>query len=154
MNKIKTKDSVRGYRINCIRFEQCPLCYGCRAFDSSMVQCLKCEEENAKIIKYTELLKQKDELESKKDYYANTKEINLSKKLKDGDVIIVYSVLVTVGTISRTDINAQSLLCGSSGKLIKLVVVSVLYSIKLLSIILIDESIELIPNILILFESS
>lgn len=48
MNKIKTKDSVRGYRINCARFEQCPLCYGCRAFDSSMIQCLKCEEENAK----------------------------------------------------------------------------------------------------------
>lgn len=44
----KRPSDVRGYRINCLRFTFCPLCYGCRAYDSASLKCIKCYEENKK----------------------------------------------------------------------------------------------------------
>lgn len=46
--KAKKPSDVRGVRIACPMFEQCPLCYGCRAFDSTYEECRKCEDENKK----------------------------------------------------------------------------------------------------------
>lgn len=47
--KRKNPKDVRGMRVRCPRFEQCPLCYGCRAFDSHSLECAKCERENRKL---------------------------------------------------------------------------------------------------------
>lgn len=46
----KQPSQVRGNRIACINFQMCPVCYGCRAYDSRDADCLICEEEgrNAK----------------------------------------------------------------------------------------------------------
>lgn len=48
MMKQKNPNDVRGVRINCPHFEQCPLCYGCRAFDPKYQKCQACKLENAK----------------------------------------------------------------------------------------------------------
>ena len=42
--KRKTVHDVLGWQKNCPRFVSCPVCYGCRAFDSSMISCEKCAE--------------------------------------------------------------------------------------------------------------
>ena len=47
-SKIKTKHSARGAKINCINFHPCPLCYGCRNYDSKYIECQKCSSENQK----------------------------------------------------------------------------------------------------------
>lgn len=39
----KQPNQVRGNRIGCINFQMCPLCYGCRAFDSRDPECRTCE---------------------------------------------------------------------------------------------------------------
>ena len=44
MSKQKTVQKVRGYLINCPNFEPCPLCYGCRSYDSSVLKCQGCAE--------------------------------------------------------------------------------------------------------------
>lgn len=44
----KTSEQVRGSRIRCLDYEMCPLCYGCRAFNSRYQKCLDCKNENAK----------------------------------------------------------------------------------------------------------
>lgn len=46
--KQKNPNDVRGVRIGCPLFEQCPLCYGCRAFDPQYEECVSCETENKK----------------------------------------------------------------------------------------------------------
>lgn len=46
--KDKSPHDVRGWQISCPNYQQCPLCYGCRAFDPSVVKCLRCEEDGAK----------------------------------------------------------------------------------------------------------
>lgn len=38
--KAKTKEDVYGYRENCINFKQCPLCYGCRNYNSASIKCI------------------------------------------------------------------------------------------------------------------
>jgi len=48
MMKQKNPNDVRGMRISCPSFEQCPLCYGCRNFNSKYDDCRKCQSENAK----------------------------------------------------------------------------------------------------------
>ena len=45
MNNIKKVSEVRGNRINCPNFQICPICFGCRAFDSRDPECLICFEE-------------------------------------------------------------------------------------------------------------
>jgi len=44
----KKQWSAKGARDNCPRFALCPMCYGCRNFDSSLEDCRACQEDNAK----------------------------------------------------------------------------------------------------------
>ena len=48
MEEPKKPSHVRGNRIACSKFIQCPLCYGCRAYSSHDLDCLQCVEENKK----------------------------------------------------------------------------------------------------------
>ena len=41
----KQPNQVRGNRIGCINFQICPVCYGCRAYDSRDPECKICKEE-------------------------------------------------------------------------------------------------------------
>lgn len=43
----KTMHDVLGWQMDCINYDPCPLCYGCRNFDVSYKKCEKCNE-NAK----------------------------------------------------------------------------------------------------------
>lgn len=53
VNNQKQYSSVRGVQTNCINYIGCPLCYGCRAFDSRDPECKECEsEDNIKGRKY------------------------------------------------------------------------------------------------------
>ena len=40
--KPKTMTDVRGIKIHCPEFHQCPVCYGCRNYNSSFERCLEC----------------------------------------------------------------------------------------------------------------
>lgn len=42
---IKKANQVRGNKISCINFQQCPMCFGCRAFDSRDEECINCKED-------------------------------------------------------------------------------------------------------------
>lgn len=48
MNKIKQPSDVRGNKISCINYQMCPVCYGCRAYDSRDINCRDCKEEDDK----------------------------------------------------------------------------------------------------------
>lgn len=43
----KQPNQVRGNIINCPKFIQCPLCYGCRNYSSHDLECIECNK-NAK----------------------------------------------------------------------------------------------------------
>lgn len=49
MQKQKTPEDVRGYRIKCINYVKCPLCYGCRNYNIQDPECLRCKEQDSKI---------------------------------------------------------------------------------------------------------
>lgn len=55
MYSSKTKYNTTGYKINCINYHPCPLCYGCRAYTPIMVKCNKCEKNKKRDICNTEL---------------------------------------------------------------------------------------------------
>lgn len=38
----KNRNSARGAQIDCINFEMCPLCYGCRNYHYGDPDCQKC----------------------------------------------------------------------------------------------------------------
>lgn len=38
----KQPNHVLGKRTNCINFAQCPMCYGCRSYSTSNIECEKC----------------------------------------------------------------------------------------------------------------
>lgn len=40
---IKQPNQVRGNKIRCVNYQMCPLCYGCRAYDSRDPECLGCK---------------------------------------------------------------------------------------------------------------
>lgn len=42
LKKPKQPADVRGNFIRCPKFIQCPLCYGCRAYKSSDLDCVEC----------------------------------------------------------------------------------------------------------------
>lgn len=46
INSIKTYSSVRGNRSRCINYTGCPLCYGCRSYDSRDPDCIECKKED------------------------------------------------------------------------------------------------------------
>lgn len=43
VNNQKQYSSVRGNQIYCINYQGCPLCYGCRAYDSRDPECYNCK---------------------------------------------------------------------------------------------------------------
>lgn len=53
--KQKTRYDVWGVQNNCPDYQECPLCYGCRNYDSSYVKCQNCEEDRKKNICNREL---------------------------------------------------------------------------------------------------
>jgi len=44
----KKPNQVRGNRIKCPKFIQCPICYGCRAYSTHDLDCIECLEESKK----------------------------------------------------------------------------------------------------------
>lgn len=44
----KTIHDVRGKKIKCINFISCPLCYGCRNYNSAYEDCNKCLSQDKK----------------------------------------------------------------------------------------------------------
>lgn len=48
MREAKTPSKVRGNRVGCMKFIQCPLCYGCRAYSTHDIECSECALENKK----------------------------------------------------------------------------------------------------------
>ena len=38
----KNRNSARGAQIDCLNFEMCPLCYGCRNYNTQLPECQKC----------------------------------------------------------------------------------------------------------------
>lgn len=45
---IKDWNTPLGARLNCPNYDPCPLCYGCRNYDSAVVRCEHCYEKNKK----------------------------------------------------------------------------------------------------------
>ena len=45
MGVAKQPNKVRGNIIQCINFQMCPLCYGCRNYDSRIPECVDCFED-------------------------------------------------------------------------------------------------------------
>lgn len=45
MKFAKQPNKVKGNQIQCINFQMCPICYGCRAYDSRLEECRQCFEE-------------------------------------------------------------------------------------------------------------
>ena len=45
MNYAKQPNKVRGNVIQCVNFQMCPLCYGCRNYDSRLEECQECWED-------------------------------------------------------------------------------------------------------------
>lgn len=52
---MKTHHDVLGWQINCLWYKKCPLCYGCRNYDSKYLRCQKCAENKKKNICNREL---------------------------------------------------------------------------------------------------
>jgi len=48
MKRAKNRYDVWGVQHNCLNYEECPLCYGCRAYDSSYIKCQHCAENMKK----------------------------------------------------------------------------------------------------------
>ena len=48
MANIKTFQSTAGYKADCPDYNPCPLCYGCRNYDSSYYKCVMTCGGNAK----------------------------------------------------------------------------------------------------------
>ena len=42
---MKTEQDTWGYQHNCVNYEPCPLCFGCRSYDPSWFKCKHCEED-------------------------------------------------------------------------------------------------------------
>ena len=42
----KQPSDVRGNKIKCINYQMCPVCYGCRAYDSRDPECFECKAED------------------------------------------------------------------------------------------------------------
>lgn len=43
---IKQPSDVRGNQIHCINYQMCPVCYGCRAYDSRDIECIECKTQD------------------------------------------------------------------------------------------------------------
>ena len=45
MKLAKQPNMVKGNKIQCLNFQMCPICYGCRAYDSRLEECEECFKE-------------------------------------------------------------------------------------------------------------
>lgn len=45
MKYAKQPNKVRGNQIQCLSYQMCPICYGCRAYDSRLEECQICFKE-------------------------------------------------------------------------------------------------------------
>lgn len=45
MQFAKQPNKVRGNKIGCINYSMCPICYGCRSYDSKYEECRECYED-------------------------------------------------------------------------------------------------------------
>lgn len=43
---MKTPNDVRGRKINCINYAMCPICYGCRNYNSLDEECSNCKKNS------------------------------------------------------------------------------------------------------------
>lgn len=48
ITKPKTPHDVYGFANNCVNYQKCPLCFGCRRFNSIDPDCRFCESQNKK----------------------------------------------------------------------------------------------------------
>lgn len=55
MKEAKQPSHVKGYKERCINYSMCPLCYGCRSYSSSDLNCKQCEEDRKNNICDTKL---------------------------------------------------------------------------------------------------
>lgn len=46
---MKRPGDVRGRQIHCPDFQQCPVCYGCRSYDTKYEECRKCGSDKKNI---------------------------------------------------------------------------------------------------------
>lgn len=77
MAKAKSPSDVRGAKIRCINYEKCPICYGCRNYNSIDPECAKCATKR----KYNIC----DTIKHKSDIIANfisRPQINLSESVE------------------------------------------------------------------------
>lgn len=84
IKKPKTVHDTRGSKIKCINFQKCPLCYGCRRYNSADPECKQCLNDKKINICNTEL--HRDEVTAK----MITKEniiINEKIEFKNGSII-------------------------------------------------------------------
>lgn len=47
-SKPKTVHDVKGYQEKCVKYQKCPLCYGCRRYSSVDPDCIICFMEDKK----------------------------------------------------------------------------------------------------------
>lgn len=45
MKTDKTRNDVLGVKLNCMNYIECPVCYGCRNYNSSDMNCDKCAQD-------------------------------------------------------------------------------------------------------------
>ena len=45
---MKKPSDVLGYQMDCPDFDQCPFCYGCRAYDEKYIKCRRCAQNKKK----------------------------------------------------------------------------------------------------------
>ena len=84
IRKPKTMHDTRGSKIKCINYQKCPLCYGCRRYNSVDPDCEKCIENKKINICNTNL--HRDEITAKMITKENIN-INESIKFKNGSII-------------------------------------------------------------------
>lgn len=53
--KTKTINDVRGNQIRCVNFSSCPICYGCRSYNSADILCEECAKNMKKNVCNTRL---------------------------------------------------------------------------------------------------
>lgn len=77
INRPKTVHNVRGYQIGCINFQKCPLCFGCRRFNTADPECKICLENKKQNICKVDL--HRDEITSRMITKGN---LHLPEKLE------------------------------------------------------------------------
>lgn len=57
LKEAKQPNHVLGKKMNCPNFNQCPICYGCRSYTTTFVECEKCIANKKRDVCNTELHK-------------------------------------------------------------------------------------------------